>query len=274
MKRTEILEIINTEQNIHPVLSQINNPHSVGVMQYLSQMFAAVCELIFNRMDLHQREIENLVLTERWATPAWYVNKAKEFQYGFELIADEYTRYNYDNTEYLKNGGSQASIDESKVIKQAAVSFTGKRMVMKIAGELNGELTKLSDTVANAFRSYIEKIKRPGTPISIYNFDADLISIEYDIYFNGQLKETDVRQAAESTMRKYLANILFNGVFNTAELTDELQKTKGIIDPFLISATAKRAFDSPADAVEVKQYYSSYSGYMKYQNITLNLKRK
>lgn len=273
MTKDEILQTIETERELDPVLNRINNPHTVGVMKYLSQMFAAVAEFLFNRLSLHRSEVEALVLTERWATPAWYVKKAKEFQYNFELVTDELARYYYDNSAFLQSGGEQSEIDNAKVIKQAAVSFTGKRMIVKIAGELNGELTKISDTIAEAFKSYIEQIKRPGTPVTIYNFEADLIDVEFDVFFNGQLKEADVLAAVADTMNEYLKGIVFNGIFNTAKLTDAIQKTKGVVDPFLISAKARRSFDPVSEAKEVKQYYSSYSGYLKFNSVKLNLKR-
>jgi len=272
MNKDEILNIITTGQQTDTVLNRINNPHAVSVMQYLSQLFASVAELLFNRLAIHRTEIETLVLADRWATPAWYVKMAKDFQYNFDLTTDELTQYYYDNDVYLQQGGTQSEIDASKRIKQAAVAFTGKRMIVKIAGEANGELCKINDEVAEAFRSYIEQIKRPGTPVTIYNFDADIIDIEYDIYFNGQLKEADVSLAVETAMYNYLSNVIFNGVFNTALLTDVLQKTKGVIDPFFVSAKARRSFDSATDAVDVTRYYSSYSGYIKYGVIKLNMK--
>jgi hypothetical protein len=274
MTKDEIITLLEKEQSQNAVLNQISNPSAVAVMKHLNQVYAAVGEVLFNRLDLHQTEIEELVASARWATPEWYVQKAKEFQIGFELTTNDLTQYYYDNDAALLAGKTQAQIDASRVVKQAAVDFTGKRMILKIAGELNGNLSKLSDTVAESFRSYIEKIKRPGTPITIYNFDADLVAIEYDIYYRGYLKEADVKAAVETTMRSYLKSIVFNGIFNTAALTDALQQTVGVVDPFFVRATARRSFDATTKAVAVTQYYSSYAGYMKFESIKINMIRK
>lgn len=274
MTKDEIITLLEKTQSENSVLSKISNPSVVSIIKHLNQVYAAVGEILFNRLGLHEDEINELVDSARWATTDWYVEKAKEFQLGFDLTANDLTQYYYDNDAALLAGKTQAQIDASKVIKQAAVDFTGKRMTLKIAGELSGNLTKLSDTVAESFRSYIEQIKRPGTPITIYNFDADLVSIEYDIYYRGYLKEADVKVAVEATMRNYLKSIVFNGIFNTAALTDALQQTTGVVDPFFVAARARRSFDPTSKAVDVTQYYSSYAGYMKFESITINMIRK
>ena len=270
MTKNKIIQIIKTQQ-ISSELNQITSPSVLSILRQLTETFAAAAAILFDRLNIHRIEL-NLIATEsRWATVPWYVDAAKRFQYGFELSVNEYTQYYYDN-----NGLESSVIETSQLVKQAAVDFQNKRMIIKIAGIENNALTVLNDDVALAFTDYIEKIKRPGTPVTVYNLPADNLKLTFDIYFDGLQTESIVYERAKDAVNDYLVNLMFNGVLNIQELTNCLQKVPGVVDPFFISASTWNAFDTECDAIEFTQYKKAYSGYFRLidNGLTLNMKRK
>jgi len=272
MTRNEILNIIASEQAGNEALNKISNPTALSVKEQLNQTFARSAEILFDRLDLAKQELQLIADAAPWATEGWYINMSKQFRYGQDLLVNEYTQYYYDNT-----GLTAEDIAAMRVVKQTALELNNKTLIMKVVGEdENGELIPLPDgtgeteDIFTKFKAYMNLVKRPGTPITFYNFPADSVQLEYDIYYDGLQVKGKVEAACVLAVDNYIKNIMFNGFFSITELTDVLQKVKGVRDGYFKSAKHKRYFDSEFAAFERR--LRAYSGYYVIDTLTLNMK--
>lgn len=273
MNRTEILNIIKGEQALSYDLSRIDNPTALSVMEQLNQLYARSGEILFDRLALAKNELQAIAESAPWATEQWYIDRAKAFRYGLELIVNQYTQYYYDNS-----GLSAEDIAAMQIVKQAAVEMNGRKLIVKVAGiDADGNLQPLGAdlpeeeqlAIRSAFLQYMNQIKRPGTPIELYNFPADVLRIEYDIYYDGLQVQSRVESDCRTAIDNYLKTIVFNGFFSVTELTDVLQKVKGVRDPYFKTALHKRYFDT--DFQPVDRRIRAYSGYYVLENVQLNM---
>jgi hypothetical protein len=160
----------------------------------------------------------------------WYRNKALAFQYGIPLYPES---DKYNNTGY-----TTAQIEASKIIKYAAVNEStvdGRRVLLiKIAGELDGEPVTVSEPQEAAFVSFINEIKDAGNKIIVYNREADLLRATIDVFINPQLIDINGNRTdgggkpIEEAAKLYLKKVGFNGELSIARFADALQDAYGV----------------------------------------------
>ncbi len=252
--------IIENQKQQQGALLGVTSKSRAGVWVQISFIYASVAEWMFSQWETFREELEDLVNTRRWATAAWYIERAKAFQRG-------------DMLELLPNGQfGYAKKDESKyVIRQAAIEVADRELRFKVATEENGELSRVSDADMAMFKSYINQIKRPGTPIRFINYDADLIRINLRVYFDGELYEDTVRGEVTGKVKGYLKDIVFNGVFSVTKLIDEVQTVKGVNECVWLSGGSWLATESPSAAKDIIDRHRSASGYFKVYKDTGNV---
>ncbi len=187
----------------------------------------------------------------------WYIQTAKNFQFGFSLQEDG----TYDNT-----GVDEGLVIASKIVKQVAVDQLSSRLRFKLAKEDgNGQLIKMDETEISAFSQYMEKVKDAGTRLTIYSRDADLLKLEVDIYYDPQVLNT-IGQRHDGTsdtpvqdqIQLFSRNLEFNGELILTKLTDFLQKIDGVLIPVIKKAEAKYALN---DYTAIDERYIPDSGY-------------
>ncbi len=242
--------IIESEKQKQTSLSSILSTSKAGVWVQIKYVYAVVAEWIFSQWEGFRKELETLVNTQRWATTAWYIEKAKEFQRG-------------DMLELLPNGQfGYKTIDEDKrVIKQAAIDIVGREFRFKVATEKDGELERVEDEDMTMFTNYINQIKRPGTPIRFINYNADLLAISLKIYFDGELIEADVHKEIVGVIKDYLKNLVFNGLFSVTKLIDQVQTVAGVTE--CIWKEGKCWISTISDTESIIDRHRAASGYFK-----------
>ena len=191
-------------------------------------------ELMF---DQHAKEVNERLANEKAGTLPWYRTMALRFQFGFNLVAD---KDYFDNT-----GATDQQITDSKIIKYAAVNeaVDSSRVILKIAGEVNGVLTDFTDPAqVEAIENYYKRIKVAGTNITIINYKADklylVLQIKRDALVldeNGMSKLNANYPVIES-LQQFMKELDFNGELRLSALVDKIQKVSGVIDATLLSA--------------------------------------
>lgn len=191
-------------------------------------------------------EIENIIASEKIPTAAWYIMKAKEFQYQDILIVDPIT-YNV----------GYATIDTTKqIISSSTVLEGANKLILKVRRK---DTDILSIDEKTAFESYLFKIKCAGTQTVVQNFTADLLTLDMNIVYIGSYTLASIQSAVETTINSYISNIEFDSKFNTNKLIDNLQNIAGVIDPQFNSASA---IDELNNTTTFTHEYLSYAGYM------------
>jgi hypothetical protein len=241
MNRTlqEIIGLILSLKEANPFLQVLSSPSKTAVWRNIME---AVAFMIFNfqeAVNLHMKEIENKIASQKVPRLPWYRNEALRFQYGFDLIpeTDQFSSTYEDNGVQIE--ATLEQVEASKIIKYVAVtrskSNTGKiKISMKIAGENTDEV--LSDEKALAFKKFIEEIQAAGDDIVIVNFLPDILRQDIEICYdplvllpNG-MSIVSGKFPVQDTISRFLLNLPFNGELSVQKLLEEIKATEGVID--------------------------------------------
>ena len=188
-------------------------------------------EILF---DTHKQEVNDVIEAKFPHRPSWYRTKAKEFQYGFDLIEDT---DKYDNTGYTAE-----QIENSKIIKYSAVTKNGGQLLIKVASETDGVLTPITAPQKAAFDAYIEEIADCGVKYLVVNKQPDILLLTLQVFYDPLvLKDTGMsilngNYPVQEAILEYMKELPFNGELVLAHLVDKLQRVEGVKIPNIVNA--------------------------------------
>lgn len=200
--------------------------------------------------EQHKIDISAILNEQMSGTAHWYAWKAKQFQFGQELVFE--TDY-YDNT-----GLSSEQISSRQVVKYAAAveSLDKSILYLKIATESNGNRQPLSAAQLTAFKNYLNAYQYAGVRIVVINDQPDHMKLTIDIYYDprvldeaGKRLDGNANTPVQDAIRNYLKNLPFNGMYTNQALVDTLQVLDGV------------------DVAEIKFAASRYGAYTQFTEI-------
>ncbi len=207
--------------------------------------------------DAFKAEVEDIAARAIPGSLRWYADRAKEFQFGYNLVMDLATyRYFYIDTE------SDAAI-ASRIVTQVSVQevftsgFTGVRV--KAAKGEAGDLEPLTNEERTAFEFYMQRIRFAGVAMDVISTTADDVKANLRIYYDGVLPLTQVEEAVETALQAYLNGIPFDGLLNRNAFIDALQAMPEVVDVEVFSLQAKP--NGSSSWSEVVRAYAPVSGY-------------
>lgn len=220
----------------------------------------AVCQWTLEKLfDSHKTEVAEIISTLKPHTPRWYAARAKEFQYGDNLMEDSDA---YDNT-----GQTQEEIDGKKIVAYSAVVEQNGGLLIKVARNAGDDLAPLSDGELAAFTDYVGRVKDAGVVVEVLSREADSLKLGLEIYYNplvlnskGERIDGTSASPVEDAIRSYLKNTPFNGMLVLAYLTDALQGVEGVVIPHIESAQCRYG-EINWESIRVK--YQPFSGYTR-----------
>jgi hypothetical protein len=194
----------------------------------------------------------------------WYRDKALNFMKNKTLIPD--------SDEYDTAGMEDSEIDAAHVIKHvvAIESNDASILILKIAGEGNGERSPVDADTQIQFETYISEIKDAGVRISIVNAEPDKFNCEVDVYYDAVLLPGDVENKCREAIKNYIENLPFNGEYSNMKLVDSLQIVEGVKIAEFKSASYLSINNSVTEPIDAKTV--PYAGYFKLNDIVLNMK--
>ncbi|GAF06019.1 hypothetical protein [Saccharicrinis fermentans] len=265
---TEIQQgIIDNVQSDEALSEVLTSESKTALWRLFSYIFAVASYLLEVLFDKHTDEIDAKLATQKTHNETWYAEKAKQFQYGYELVTE---------TDYYENED-----EDAKIISHAAVESKNGTLFMKVAKNENGELQALSTSSPDEltpFTAYITAVKDAGVVINVVSSIGDNLRLVMDIYYDPQVLNADgtlitdpSQSPAEDTIRKFIRTLPFNGEFIPASLVDSLQEAPGIDIPEILSVETKYA-DNDWQAVQGKVVPNA--GYLTVtdDDLTLNYK--
>ena len=224
--------------------------------------------------DQHAREVNERLANEKAGTLPWYRTMALRFQYGFDLVQDK---------DYFDNGTATADqIEASKIIKYAAVNEAedSSRVILKIAGEVNGVLTDFDDPAqVEAIEAYINEIRVAGVAVTIINYKADKLylnlRIKRDVLLLTEtgMNKLDGNYPVQEALQEFMKELKFNGELRLSALIDKLQLIPGVLDATLLAAEsswlvpALGGYGTPQPIFISKIAESGYFKIVTYDNI-------
>lgn len=263
MKTTEEInnEIISEkESGNYPELAELNSTSNVSVWRLMIWIFSFFSKTIEELFESFKIYIESVFAKNQHGTLLWWIEQIKAFQYGDMLV-------------FMDGVFKYGNIDEAKkIIKRVALETLNFVLVFKVATEDgSGELIPLDTAQKNALQSYINKVKFPGTYTSVISANADDLKINLRVYYNAEVSETELDTLIEDAINEYIKNIVFNGSFNITELTDKLQKVKGIINPIVKESFVKASGTPSSNYALIEDYYKADAGYFTVAELNIEL---
>lgn len=214
----------------NPHLAELDTASRASIWMQMLEVVAFVIWNFQNAINLHLSEIDNKIREQKVPNLRWYQNEALRFQYGFDL---------QDESNQFENGtATDEQIEESKIIKYAAVTRhqtnSGVKISMKIAGENIDEI--LSEEKALAFKTYIEEIQAAGDHITIVNYLPDLLKLNFKICYdplvlleNG-MSILNGNFPVQDSIKAFLKELPFNGELSVQKLERVILDTEGVQD--------------------------------------------
>lgn len=229
-----LLDKVAADAVLGSILTSTSSVAIYRLFLYIVAYCAFSVEKIF---DFLTTEINFLIDRSRAHPARWYVEMAKKFQYGFNLVPEK---------DYYNNTGiADDVVAASKIIAYASLAEEPV-LRLKVATIVNGKLAKVDDSKMDAFRAYVMRYKdagvklRRGTvtvPTNITSSIADQLKLNARIKYNPLvLNDTGARidgtaaTPVADAIKKYLENIDFDGLFSVQKMVDEIQKVDGVED--------------------------------------------
>lgn len=177
----------------------------------------------------HKADVLQLLKENRAHTTEWYATRAKEFQFGSELVVGT---DQYDNSTL-----TDEQIEEQQIIKFAASMESANQsyLFIKVATENEGIKQPLNEKQLQALKTYLGKIKDAGVRIKVINEPADFIRLKLDIYYNPMILDVEGKRLdgsddtpVQSAIEHYISTLSFNGLYVNQSLVDSLQVVEGV----------------------------------------------
>lgn len=266
---SEILTAISSNTTLSPLLTSTSTVARFRVFTYIAATAIWILETLF---DTHKSEVDVKLKNQKAGTLPWYREMALAFQYGFALVTDH---------DYYDNSGfSDAEVAQSKIVKYAAVSQseTETRVIIKIAGETDGELAPITEPQKASFDTYIKDIRWP-VKITVINYKPDLLSLYLKVKYDGLvLNATGMsiingNYPVKDALSEFMKELPFNGELRLSALVDKIQLVDGVEDVTLISSSSKWIEAESNDYGEAQEIFIStiaQSGYFKIENLNID----
>lgn len=237
----------------------------VSIENILLYVFAAAVWALEKLFDAHMEEVEERIEQLEPHTLRWYVNKAKAFMYGKQLVTD--SDY-YDTT-----GMSDTDIDAARVVKYAVATESNTVVYLKVAGSKDGNPCLLEEAHLAGLKAYINEIKDAGVSVQVRNEAADELRISLVVYYNPTLLSAegvslaDENVSVENAVREVITNLPFDGVFRKTDLTTAIQAIAGVEVVDILSVQAKPHLST--EWTSVVGFNRPYSGYYGIDELTV-----
>lgn len=200
-----------------PQLSLLNSTSAAAIWR-LWAFITAVClwieECVYAQFVV---EVETIAANAIPNTATWLRSMLYRFQYGHDLLFDNYRPY-YATTDVA-----------AQIVAQAAVVETTWGIVLvKVAKNGLSGLQPLTTLEIQAVEVYVDDIKPAGTLVQVISLNPDKLKVMADIYYDPLINLAALKMNIEKAIKGYLRNLPFDGEFMLTALEDAIQKVVGV----------------------------------------------
>lgn len=224
----------------------------VSIENILFYVIAYAIYILERIFDNSIAAIKNYIDAVRPHTQNWYSNKIKAFQYGDSLPIDSdvYATIN----------------DDHKIVSNCSVSEELGYLKIKVAKDLSGTLTPLSNEELEALNTYAFRVKDAGVRLSIVSLPADVIRVNAIIHYDPLVLKSNGTKingqggvvVVHERIKSYLKNLPFDGMFSIMDLTDAIQDVEGVSIIQVTQVRTRTATGIYQDVVSVVKPDSGY----------------
>lgn len=243
-------------ENADLLLKHINSGSGVATWTLWLWLVAFGSWLVEQLFGVHKTEITGILATKAPHTLRWYAVESKLFQYGYTMIWDG-NFYKYDPV-----------VPEAQIVKYAAASEQGNKVILKVAKGTDANKTYLSPLEKAQFIEFWSRWKDAGVTLEVISLSPDLLKVDITIIRdrlvldaqNRLLRDTSI-YPIEEAINTFSNNLDFDGILRLSKLVDAIQSAEGVVDVKLNNAWHKPA--SGQDYVLVNMSVVPDSGYFQ-----------
>ena len=204
---------MDTEQDL---LEDLTKPSKVAAWRIMGWDFCYLQSIFEKNLENFYNEVNDIADDNIIGTAKWLGEAAKNYQDGDIIVFNELTnRLEYETIDTVK-----------QIITGSAVEEIGNKIILKVkkaTGTLDSnELTR--------FNAYISTIKMIGTTVEVRSSTADELTLNIDVYYNGQRSLADTQTDVEAVINSYIEALDFNDTIRSVGITDAIQAVDGILD--------------------------------------------
>jgi hypothetical protein len=231
-----------------------SNSSKVSFWRNIKYVIAFIVRSLEILLDKQKKEISRLIDDTETGTLSWYVDQALKFQYGDYLsLTNNRPKYNLLNRD-------------KQIIKRAMIRETNEGLELLCVKESKGKPSSLNEDEVKAFSDYMNKVKFAGIPLNVRSLSADKFSAKITVQIDPLVFLSDGRRIAsrkkeiEETVKKYLENFDFDGVFYLSKFVDTLQNIEGVEDIFVEDA---KLYSVRKETRSFSRKINTISGYLE-----------
>jgi hypothetical protein len=250
----QMMEVKSGEQD----LTQLTSTSKVSIYRLFMYVISVMINAHEQSWELFKKKLEQIADESNIGTPQWLQRMVLLYQHGSTLVV------NNDTVVYN-------TIDESKkIITRCAVkeNDVNRTVIVKVAKDSAGSLTKLTDDEVAGLRSYIRQIKMAGTKIIVTTMDADRVAVNVEIYYDAAYLPADVKAGVIAAINNYFKELDFSGTVYISRLQDSIQAVIGVKDVVVHNMVCRIDTDAIGNATTIERFYESFAGYVLPESTT------
>ncbi|MDR3326899.1 MAG: hypothetical protein LBT04_02005 [Prevotellaceae bacterium] len=223
--------------------------------QFFYSISKAIGELE-NLLDLHKREITEIIEEILPHRAKWYRDKALKFMIDHTLIPD--------TDRYDTQAMTEDEITAAQIIKYAAAVEINGSLIVKIATGGSTDLYPVLNEQQIQFETYMNEIRDAGVRITVVNQPGDNFICTLRVFYDAILNPENVQIAIKDAIKEYITGLPFNGEYSNMALVDNVQKVDGVK---VVSFIGAASLSSISDKIIPVAGYFTYNE----NNITLEM---
>ena len=248
---TEIENEILIAKNSNATLQTIDTNSRFSVWGAIVYVVAFVIHTLERLFDLHKQEIQETITQAIPGNADWFIIKAKEFQYGDNLVL---------NSDFVPD--YKAINEEKKIVKYAAINTSANgQVILKVATEdAQNNIVPLSGNELTALRHYIDRLMPVGTSLLVNSLSTDYLKLEADIYYNPLINISITQDLVYAAVANYLKQLPFDGRVLVSKLMDAIQQVEGVEDIYIAQVQGRM---NSGGFVSFERIYFTEAGYVQ-----------
>ncbi len=241
---------------INASLPNLNSRSISGIYIKIAEAISYVIDNTLTELKNTQTIIEDTISSKNFGHANYYVDNAKAYQVGEDLVINADTlEYYYPVIDPTKQLIAQAAFTEE-------VSGNLVSLILKVAKlDTNVQPNELAPLIDPAemlpFKNYFYNFQIPGIPVSIISLPANELAIEAIIDYDRNYNIENIKAKVDELLITYKNTYPFNGVFYTYQLENYIvTNTSGLVAMSILSSKLDNVYFN--DSTKLNAGYFTY----------------
>lgn len=234
------------------LLADLNSGSRVSLWRLMAWLFAYMAHFLERFFDLFKTETEEAL---------------KAIPGNAESLNKEVRRFQYDDPlEFYADGSyGYAVLDESKqIIKRASINTTSSGTQVKVAKDVDGSPSPLSNDELTAFQGYLNEVQYAQKRLIATSQASDKLKLPITVYHNAIVPLATIKARVESAILNHLSvlnsDTNFDGSFYPMELLIAVRNAEGVVS---VDESGIEARTDIGEFAVVDRVYYPASGYFE-----------